>query len=182
MKVPLSHVIIAVGCDHMALDLAVQIDEDFVDVVEEEPLHEVVATTLKMTGLSAPVELGLLITDDDTIQELNRRYRGVDEPTDVLSFAFLEPLRSAKGKTMEFFPLPPDGQSHLGQVVISYSRAVEQAQERSHSVERELALLVAHGVLHLLGYDHREATEARAMQAEEQRILEALGLGGAMHP
>ena len=71
--------------------------------------------------------------------------------------------------------MPPDGRSHLGEVVVSYPRTLEQAREHGHQAERELALLVAHGVLHLLGYDHQGDVAAMEMQAQERRTLKALG-------
>ena len=108
-------------------------------------------------------ELGIVITDDETIHAINRKYRSVDEPTDVISFALLE--------GNDDFVMPPDDTLHLGEVVISYPRAVEQARQQNHPVQRELAWLVVHGVLHLLGYNHETDEERGAMQAIEGEIL-----------
>jgi len=107
-------------------------------------------------------DLTLLITDDKTMQELNLDYLGIDAPTDVLAFPAGD--------------LDPDSQTvYLGDVVISYPRAVAQSQGAGHSLEDELALLVVHGVLHLLGYDHTAPGEKAAMWAVQAQILEKLG-------
>ncbi|MBI3977757.1 MAG: rRNA maturation RNase YbeY [Chloroflexi bacterium] len=119
------------------------------------------------------VELGLSVVGDEEIRRLNAEYRGLDEPTDVLSFALTETAEAAGGV---LFVLPPDGVVHLGEVVVSYPRAVAQAQAGGHPVEQELALLVVHGVLHLLGHDHAEPEEAAAMHACEVAVLARIGL------
>jgi probable rRNA maturation factor len=109
----------------------------------------------------------LVFTDSETVKQLNRDYRGVDEPTDVLAFYML-PQKGADSS----FALPPDGVTRLGEVIISYPQAVAQAKEQGHSPERELALLVIHGILHLLGYDHEEPKEERKMRKRERELLE----------
>jgi probable rRNA maturation factor len=91
----------------------------------------------------------------------------VDEPTDVLAFYML-PQKEADFS----FALPPDGVTRLGEVIISYPQAVKQAKEQGHSTERELALLIIHGILHLLGYDHEEPGEEAKMREKEKELLE----------
>ncbi|MDP2952357.1 MAG: rRNA maturation RNase YbeY [Chloroflexota bacterium] len=140
--------------------------------LDEGWLREVIAATLDTQDLPGPVELGLTVTDDAAVQELNRTYRGLDETTDVLSFALQEG---------EPFVAAPDGLRHLGEVAISYAQAARQAEEEGHPPEQEVALLVAHGVLHLLGYDHQEEKEAREMRALEKRILNQKGLRTRSH-
>lgn len=108
-------------------------------------------------------EVSILLTDDDEIHELNRDYRYVDAPTDVLAFAMRE---------------GDDGDPNseiLGDVVISIQTAEKQAKEYGHSIEAELALLVVHGTLHLLGYDHAEKDEADLMQEKQREIVYFLG-------
>ena len=103
----------------------------------------------------------LVITTDNEIRKLNRQFRGVDEPTDVLAF-------SLEGAPL--FP-SPDGRRHLGEVIISLPRARAQARACGHALKRELALLVAHGFLHLLGYDDQEPPARRRMLREQARLL-----------
>ena len=104
-------------------------------------------------------ELSILLCDDATIHPLNRDYRGKDKPTDVLSFAQRE------GE----FAFVDD--NLLGDVIISMDTTIRQAEERTHSVETELRVLLVHGILHLLGYDHIEDDEADIMEAKEREIL-----------
>lgn len=129
-----------------------------------------VAVVLRAEAAPAPAEVGLLLADDTRLQALNLAYRGLDEPTDVLSFADDGPATPFVGQ--------PDGPRYLGDIAISLDRVLAQAAEYGHSPARELAYLAAHGALHLLGYDHeRGPDEAAAMRAREEAAMEALGLG-----
>jgi len=134
-------------------------------------LKSIVQKTLKAEGITRPVEMGLLITDNDTIQKLNRVYRGENEPTDVLSFQ----TNILEGEEAEeSFVSAPDGINHLGEVIISYPKAEEQARERGYDISQELTLLIIHGTLHLLGYDHEVIDDERTMREKESRILAQL--------
>ena len=148
------------------MKLGIQIDKKFQGLVKKKWLRRVVEGCFP--GEGAEVELGLIITDDETVQELNRRYRGIDEPTDVISFALTE--EKTEGDSSPFVT-PPDGLLHLGEVIISYPQAVRQAEEQHQGVEKEIALLVIHGTLHLLGYEHDEPTREQEMRAMEKRVL-----------
>ena len=117
---------------------------------------------------SARYVIGLHLVSDVTIRALNARHRAIDNSTDVLSF----PLHDPTGTP---FPVPPDQPTNLGDVVISHPRAVEQAFQLGHSAEREIAYLVAHGVLHVLGYDHENEVDQRRMRQREEEALEPLG-------
>ena len=121
-------------------------------------------------GLTGPSAVSISLVDDDEIRRLNRRLRGIDRATDVLSFPLVS---SAEGPT---FVLPPGAVQELGDIVISYPRALAQAGEYGHSAERELGYLVAHGLLHILGHDHEEAAERALMRAREEAALAAVGL------
>jgi probable rRNA maturation factor len=112
--------------------------------------------------------ISLHLVDDATIRALNARYRGRDVHTDVLSF----PLQESGGAR---FVVPPDQPSHLGDVVMSYPRAHAQAREFGHSVEREIGYLVAHGVLHVLGYDHEDDVDRLRMRQLEEEALGPFG-------
>ena len=149
----------------VACELYVKIEKPFRGYLNEGWLRRVVAQTLVLEEVNSPVELGLVITDDETIRQLNRSYRGRDEATDVLSFAFLEDSQATP------FVNPPNGVLHLGEVILSYPRAVTQAEEHHHPLEHELALLVIHGVLHLLGHEDEDAQGEAKMRAEEKRVL-----------
>lgn len=120
------------------------------------------------TDLGEHVEVSVTFVDNDTIQELNREHRAKDMPTDVLSFAMLEGEEMADLPEGE--PLP------LGDIIISLERCQEQATDYGHSFERELGFLTAHGMLHLLGYDHQTPAEEAAMMAKTEEILAELGL------
>jgi probable rRNA maturation factor len=134
-------------------------------------IRSVVLEALKTEGIMTPVEMGLVVTDNKTVQQLNRNYRDVDEPTDVLAFHM--PFYKKQEPELPFVN-PPDGVLHLGEVVISYPQAIQQAREQSHSVEQELALLIIHGVLHIVGYDHEEPEEEQHMRAKEKEIMRKL--------
>jgi len=150
--------------------LSIRIEEPFVRLVTEDWLRRAVELTLVAAGLSSPVELGLVIADDDTLRELNRSYRGVDNTTDVLAFAFSQPGNEGG----EHFITPPDKTLHLGEIFISYRQAERQAEEQHHPLKRELSLLVIHGVLHLLGYEHERPEAEQRMRAMEAKVLEAI--------
>ena len=127
--------------------------------VDCTPFVHAAHQVLLALGLS-DVELSILLCDDAFIHPLNRDYRGKDKPTDVLSFAMRE----------EGDPNDPV----LGDVIISVERAQSQASERGHPIGVELALLLVHGILHLLGYDHENDEEAQKMEMKEKEILSTL--------
>ena len=130
-------------------------------------VKKIVRQVLKAEEVAHPYEVSMVFTDSETVQQLNRDYRGMDEPTDVLAFYMLP-----QGEGDDSFALPPDEVTRLGEVIISYPQAIEQAREQGHSPERELALLIIHGILHLLGYDHEEPEEEDEMRKKEKELLE----------
>jgi probable rRNA maturation factor len=118
--------------------------------------------------LGTAVEISVTFVDNDEIQAMNLAHRGLDRPTDVLSFSLLE------GEEM---PAPPEGELlPLGDIVVNLERCAEQATEYGHSFDRELGFLVAHGMLHLMGFDHQTPAEEAAMMAKSEEILAELGL------
>ena len=151
----------------MPEEVEIFVEEKFRGAMDVGWAKKIVRQILKAEGLAPPYEVSLVFTDSETVQQLNRDYRGVDEPTDVLAFYML-PQKGADSS----FALPPDGVTRPGEVIISYPQAIEQAKEQGHSTERELALLIVHGILHLLGYDHEEAEEESKMRAREGELLE----------
>lgn len=140
-------------------------DVGFIDPLLVRRLKATAVATLRHEGQSG--ELALVLTDDQSIQELNRDFLGEDSPTDVLSFSALEEASP--------FVTAPEAGGYLGDVLISYPRAVQQAREQGHALELELDLLVVHGILHLLGYDHATAEEKALMWSRQESILSALG-------
>jgi len=146
------------------------------DRVEAAELEGVVLRAAKAAAGSYPLppgaELSVCLVDDAYIRELNRRYRGKDSPTDVLSFPQWE---RPDGEPPEAGDDP--AAALLGDVVISLETAARQAEEFGHSLQREVAFLVVHGVLHLLGHDHHTAAGEARMKAREEEVLQALNLG-----
>jgi probable rRNA maturation factor len=150
----------------MKEQIGIHVEEEFWGLVNGVWVKKIVRQILKAEGIVPPYEVSLVFTDSETVKQLNRDYRGVDEPTDVLAFYIL-PQKEADSS----FVLPPDGVTRLGEVIISYPQTVEQAREQGHSPEKELALLIIHGILHLLGYDHEEPEEEAKMREREKELL-----------
>lgn len=140
---------------------------EFRALVDKDWVRKIVRQVLKAEGVASPYEVSLVFTDAQRVKQLNRDYRGVDEPTDVLAF-YMFPQKESDSS----FALPPDGITRLGEIVISYPQATAQAKQQGHSTEKELALLVVHGILHLLGYDHEEREQQEKMRARERQLLE----------
>jgi len=152
----------------------IQVDDPFADLVDVENLSAVVTDLLVKVGLPL-AGLTIVITDDEAVQTLNRDYRGVDAPTDVLSFAAQEGAETEP----VLADLPPElvaeMGNYLGDVLIAYPYAAHQAAHYQNSIQAELRLLAVHGVLHLLGYDHATPQEEAAMWARQSEILAAFG-------
>ena len=144
----------------------------------EALLERVIPAALEAEGVDVGCEINVLLTDDEGIRDINLAQRGVDAPTDVLSFPMFE-LRPGD-KLSQADADPATGLVPLGDMCISLERARAQAAEYGHSPEREAAYLAVHSVLHLLGYDHLDEGPMKAqMRAREEDILEALGMGRA---
>lgn len=150
----------------MTEEIGISIEEKFRSLVDENHVRKIVRYVLEAEGLTSPYEVSIVLTDSEAVQRLNRDYRGVDEPTDVIAF-YMQPQREDTSS----FVLPPNGITRLGEIIISYPQAVEQAGEQGHSVDKELALLIIHGILHLLGYNHEQPEEEKQMREREQELL-----------
>ena len=144
------------------------------DAVSDAWLERTASAALEAVDPGGAVGVSVVAADDATLRELNRRFRGFDEVTDVLSFGAQGEGEAAPDAPA--FPAAP-GEESIGEVVASLPQAARQARERGASTEEELALLVVHGVLHLWGYEHGAPEEAEAMQAVERSVL--AGLFGA---
>jgi probable rRNA maturation factor len=155
------------------MEINVLIEEGIEATPEADWLQRMMEKTLVAENVPPNIEISLLITGQERIQELNREYRGQDKPTDVLSFSMSEQKDEEEEEPVAFIG-PPDGLIHLGEIIISYPQAVLQAAERGHSVKKELAVLIVHGILHVLGYDHEKPEMEPAMTAREKEILSEL--------
>lgn len=149
-------------------------ETDFeIDQREIDELNRVCETVLQMEECNFDAEISFTITDNEGIREINRDYRDIDRVTDVLSFPMLEFDDEEIDAEFE----TENGMVVLGDIVISIERAEEQAKELNHSLRRELAFLVAHSMLHLLGYDHVDNPEGeRVMIKKQSTVLNDLGL------
>ena len=138
-------------------------------------IRRTIRTALEAEGVTFPCEIDVLLTDDAGIREINSRMRQVDRPTDVLSFPEFD-LKPGELPTAEDAD-PGTGLIPLGDMVLSMERVAAQAKEYGHSKRRELAYLVTHSVLHLLGYDHLdEGAMKKQMRWREEAIMALLGL------
>lgn len=135
----------------------------------EQRLQDGLNAVAKLHDLDDMTEVDITIVDDEEIHQLNRDYRNVDRPTDVLSFALDE--------DDEDEPELLEGQLHLlGDIIISAETATRQAEEFGHGLEREIVYLAVHGLLHLLGYDHMVEEDKVVMRAKEEEALRAINL------
>ena len=167
-------------------------DQAYLGSGQEKLLHEVIEAAAKYLNLPEGIELDLSIVSNEEIQVLNRDYRGLDKPTDVLSFALTE-VTSEFDVDFAHLDLTEEAEEtedleetefedeeaipqHLGDIIISYPRAQEQAQDYGHSLDRELAFLAVHGFLHLNGYDHQTEEEAQEMFNIQEEVLTTYGL------
>ena len=167
-------------------------DQAYLAAGQEKLLHEVIEAAAKYLKLPEGIELDLSIVSNEEIQALNRDYRGLDKPTDVLSFALTE-VSSEYDVDFAHLDLAEEAEEtedleetefedeeaipqHLGDIIISYPRAQEQAQDYGHSLDRELAFLAVHGFLHLNGYDHQTEEEAQEMFKIQEEVLTTYGL------
>jgi probable rRNA maturation factor len=129
---------------------------------QETLIRKAIAACYEMEGLPEDYEVSLSFVMNAEIQELNRQYRGKDEPTDVLSF----PMEG-----------PPDApEKLLGDIVISVEKMVEQAQEYGHGINREMIYLIVHSTLHLMGYNHLDDQEKAVMRQKEEAVIDQLAL------
>ena len=157
----------------MEMEINVQPENLSLPLKTKETVQSVLRRTADLLELGPDVEISVLLVDNETIRTLNRDYRDKDAATDVLSFPMEEELPDETAPQIIGGPT----ERMLGDLVISVERAVEQAAEYGHAVERELAFLTVHGLLHLLGYDHVEGGLAEVhMREKEEQVLIKLGL------
>lgn len=146
----------------------------------EDVAGRVISEALVCEKCPYEAEVAVLLTDSEKIHVMNKEFRGIDSPTDVLSFPNVDYETPADFSGIEdmaedYFN-PESGELCLGDIVINVDRVYEQAAEYGHSPLREYAFLIAHSMLHLLGYDHMERSEAAVMEDKQEEILKRLGI------
>jgi len=146
----------------------------------EEVSGKVIEMALDYEACPYEAVVNVLITDNKGIHAMNKEFRGIDSPTDVLSFPNVDyespsDFSGIEELAEDYFD-PDSGELCLGDIVISIDRVLEQAAAYGHSIKREYAFLVAHSMLHLLGYDHMEPKEAAVMEHKQEEILDRLGI------
>lgn len=147
----------------------------------ETLIRRVIQGACDYVGCPYEAEVDVVITDSDGIREVNREYRQIDAPTDVLSFPMLEYDQPGHFEFLEEDMAdinfnPDTGELLLGDIMLNYDRVVSQAESYGHSQERELAFLTAHSMFHLFGYDHMEKKERSLMEAKQEELMRGLGI------
>lgn len=152
------------------------------DFDKTQTAKQVVEKVLEKEGCPWECEVDILITDSEEIREYNEEYREIDKATDVLSFPNLEwetPADFESAGDDEFLEMsvnPETGLLILGEICLNKDRILSQSEEYGHSIKREYAFLIAHSMLHLLGYDHMEEEEAKVMEGKQREYLDELGI------
>ena len=165
----------------MTPQVNIHIFEEFHDSVTPEWVRAVVTGVLSVEPEWSDESVSVVIADDESVAELNRAHRGLEETTDVLSFSNRhsgkyygdDEEHTLSGYDTEFV-LPPGFSADLGEVIVSYPQVERQAREAGHTAQKELAIMLAHGILHLLGYDHERQAEAAEMLALQHKAVVAL--------
>lgn len=154
----------------------IEIFDDIESGLDCELIKKVFEEVRKEFSLPQNVYVELTVADGETIREVNKEYRNVDRVTDVLSFPALEVKLPFDIKDYPDDIDMSTGELMLGEIMLCYDKAVEQSKEYGHSIERESAYLVLHGLLHLMGFDHIEDDDKAIMREEEEKILNKLGI------
>ena len=157
----------------MSIILENEYDSD-INIPYEKIAQDVIGAAIDYVSCPYECQVNLLLTDNETIHQINKEQREIDRPTDVLSFPMAEYETPADFSKIEEDPMafdPESGEFLLGDIVISMDKVWEQAQAYGHSREREYAFLIAHSMLHLFGYDHMEEEECKEMEQKQEEIL-----------
>lgn len=162
----------------MTINIEYQTDKEL-QIPYEKIINDIIPAALDYEECPYEAEVNVLLTDNDAIQEINRDYRQIDAPTDVLSFPMVDfemesDFNHVEDHVEDYFN-PETGELILGDIIISIEKVIEQAEKYGHSQERELAFLIAHSMLHLCGYDHMDEAEREVMEGKQREILEQEG-------
>ncbi len=156
--------------------ICVRVDDAYADQTSTCLIRRAIALTLEQHKVAPDTGVTLLVTNDDDVRKLNRRFRGVDAPTDVLSFPTMDE------ESGEHLPPGFEEDPYLGDILIAFPYTAEHAQEDGHDLEHVLALLAVHGTLHLLGYDHDTAVRQAKMWTVQEMLLEHLAVPATVIP
>jgi probable rRNA maturation factor len=161
--------------------ITVQVFDEFKDSVTPSRVRTLARRALSAALHGSPGSLSVVIADDRSVRALNKWHRGLDETTDVLSFSFShqgayygEGAAPSEWTEDTAFVLPPGEGESMGEIVISYPQTLRQAQVQGKAPEEELAFLLSHGILHLLGHDHELPQERAAMEAEQAGLMKRM--------
>ena len=146
----------------------------------QETARQVAEECLRQEKCPYETEISLLLTTNEEIRKINREYRNIDAPTDVLSFPLVDygtpgDFSLVEERETEYFN-PGSGELMLGDMILSVEKVLEQAENYAHSVRREFAFLITHSMFHLMGYDHMEPDEARRMEERQNDVLDVLNI------
>lgn len=162
--------------------MTIQFEQEYekdLGIPYEKLAEKVIIASLDYEKCPYEAEIGITLTDNDGIHAVNREFRNIDTPTDVLSFPMIDYATAGEFDFLEendeYFN-PETGELLMGDILISLDKVEEQALSYGHSVEREFAFLVAHSMLHLMGYDHMEPDEAAIMESKQEAILSEIGI------
>lgn len=168
----------------MSINISYETDEELGLDDYRKIIEDVINTALDKTNCPYETEVNVILGDDEYICEINKEFRDIDRPTDVLSFPTIEFERPGdfegirdylEERETEFFN-PDTGELILGDMIISVNKVKEQANEYGHSLKRELAFLTAHSMFHLFGYDHMNDADAKEMESKQEEVLKELGI------
>ncbi len=157
-------------------EAAVKLDFDY-----EKIIRDVIDAAMDFEECPYEAEVNVILTDNDEIARINRDYRDIDSPTDVLSFPMIDyvtpgDFSGIEDEPVEDFFNPESGELMLGDIIISVDKVIGQAESYGHSQERELGFLVTHSILHLFGYDHENDGDREVMEDKQRDILNIIGL------
>jgi len=164
----------------MTITIEKEIDYHF-DFDEEQVINDVINAAIDYIKCPFEATVSVTITDNDGIHAINKEFRDIDRPTDVLSFPMVEYEIAGDFEFLcgdDFLDVfdPESGELVLGDIVLSVDKIKEQAREYGHTEKRELAFLTAHSMFHLFGFDHMEEDEAKIMESHQNNVLEQLGI------
>lgn len=163
----------------MTFNIEIETEQDL-GIDYKKITEDVINAVLDFEKCPYESEVNIILTDNDEIHKINKEYRDIDRPTDVLSFPMIDYITPADFLVVEeneedYFN-PETGELLLGDIIISVDKVFEQAESYNHSVTREFAFLIAHSMLHLCGYDHMEPEEAKVMESKQEEILSGLNI------